>query len=325
MSRHAWIALFIVAALAAGYLTGLRSDVATDNALQKSTGIAPAKARSASLLSLVNPPPVSPRKLATSSAPLPPANTPVKAIYDDLSRRAGAGDATAAMRLFGDLNRCKNRKTLSTSLNFTTADDMPGDKDGMTRSLLDKLDATDALCADVDEAWIDGRGEWLRDAAVAGDAEAMVCYALSPNDFGPAFMSDGWFDWAERWRDEAPQFAAQAFAAGQADAIQLLLDGATDNRLPDGTREVSFQFGGLVTPDPEAAYIYARLYAAVAPGTDLARANHRVASTRQALSADQVAQADMLVDEQAPRFAAQAGDRRNVFPCAGTFRSMRPW
>jgi hypothetical protein len=266
--------------------------------------------------------------VSNKAAPLPPSGTPIVQIQDALAQRAQTGDIAAAMRLFGDLQHCRSRSTASALLDFAAKNkETPSfpEMRAATERVLNWLDVTDSLCNDVTAAQIDGRGEWLRDAALAGDDEAMVCYAMSPNDFGPPFLSAEWFDWTERWRNEAPAFVAQAFADGQADAIALLLDAYERPWSVDGIRMTTYQFGGLVAPDPQLAYAYALLNARIAPAASQRHAQALVDSARDGLSASQIAAAQTFADAEAPRFASAAGDPRSVFPCRDILHAARPW
>lgn len=266
---------------------------------------------------------VAPRQ-ATPSAPLPPIDTPLGKVYADLAARARNGDTAAAMRLVYDLQRCKQREFMASfttvvanrfrsEAGAATAKQMHDDNIQLERNL-DYLDKMDAFCAGITTAQIDRRGEWLHEAALDGDPEAMVCYANNPFDFGPKLLSDGWFDWAEQWRVDAPQFVAQAFGAGQADVIPLLQDAYSDMRITD-TRYTTYQFGQLMAPDPTLSYAYALLFERVVPQKYLPYAQRRATAAQQSLSTDQMAQAQAFADAESPRFAAQAGNRDNILPC----------
>lgn len=323
MQRYAWIAVAMVAALAAGYVTGLHTDIAVETLPKSSvTATAQSKHRQSLQTLITQAAQAAPSvKTAVPQSALPPSNTPIKTIYADLAQRAQDGDAAAAMRLFTDLQRCSARATAAQLLAMTpTSSDAP-----TVGPILDRLDATDSLCAGITDAQIGKRGELLRDASLAGDASAMVCYAMSPNDFGPKFLSSEWLVYADRWRDEAPAFAAQAFASGQADVISLLFD-AFDQRVSytDGFSFTSYAFGGLVAPDAEAAYAYALLYEKVAPSTDATRAWRRVQSARAGLTSAQIEAAETFAAAQAPRFSSQAGSRENLLPCGAGLRAGAP-
>ncbi|MGH8040471.1 MAG: hypothetical protein ACREPN_00310 [Rudaea sp.] len=276
---------------------------------------------------------------AAEFAPLPPANTPVKQIYDSLAARAKAGDAAASMRLFYDLQRCNKRGQQIQLLNAVDSWTDPSTKgfspdqraivvkqaNDEQQHLLDSLNATDQLCAGIPASDIDHFGEWLRTAALDGDAEAMVCYAAMPNDFGPKYLTDAWFDWMQRWRIEAPNFAAQAYAAGQGDVVALFRDAyGTDGYRVMNERFPMYPYSYLVTPDPVLAAGYAMLYQRLVPQSSVDSAQYQVVSAQEKLTPAQIVQAREFADAAWPNFAAQAGLRDNLMPCSASLRAGNP-
>jgi hypothetical protein len=261
---------------------------------------------------------------ATSSAPLPPPGTPLKDTYAELAARARSGDNAAAMRLVYDLQRCMHAKVvtplIAASPMLQIATDQATSKESEERNRaveksLDYLDKMDSFCAGITPDQIDQRGTWLRMAATNGDAEAMVCYAMAPFDFGPKMMSDAWFTWAEQWRANAPQFAAQAFAAGQADVIALLRDAYSEGTQLPNMRLTDFRYGQLVNPDPMLALAYGLLYERVAPPGALNGASRFTQQASSKLTPNQVARAQAFADAAWPRFMAHAGQHDNILPC----------
>ncbi len=254
--------------------------------------LAPAPARPAA------PPPVRPASARAPIEPLPAEGTPLAAIADELAERARAGDNAAAMRLAFDLQRC------SWKLGFT----------------LDQAAERSVFCEGIDHKRIDARGEWLLLAADRGDVEAMTCYAAHPNDLGPKFLSDAWFDWSQRWRDRAPAFAARAYELGQADLPGLLADAYSGHEL-HGMRVQHHAFTLLVQPDPARAAAYREISRRVSvggiPPVPLPGVRGDV------LSEIEQRRAQAMVDRDWPRFAQAPVDRSNQMPCIRLFRSMR--
>lgn len=252
MRHRRGVTVFLLAALAlgAGYFLG-RTNAQTNpaptaaaTAVTTAASPVPAFARHAAAPAQM-PTFKRPRtQVPVQSAALPPADTPLKQIFDSLAARAKSGDAAASMRLFHDLQRCNKRGQQMQLLNAVDSWRNPSAEDVSPeqhadlvkqaneeqQQLLDSLKSTDQLCAGIAASDIDQRGEWLRTAALDGDAEAMVCYAAAPNDFGPKYFTDTWFDWMQRWRTEAPKFAAQAYAAGQGDVVALFRDAYGDSQ-----------------------------------------------------------------------------------------------
>jgi hypothetical protein len=251
-------------------------------------------------------------------APLPPPGTALAKIYDNLAARARSGDAMAAMRLLMDLQRCSGRRNNVFMMNVLddslhTGHATGNETNAALKPILDGLDATDLLCAGITPEQIDRRGDWLRTAALNGDPEAMVCYAAWPNDFGPKFLSDAWFDWMQNWSKEAPEMAAQANAAGQADVVALFQEAYANNPIT-GQQNTMYPFGQLVQPDPILYVAYFDLYERLRPNSS-GSARAAELAKELALTPAQIAQAQAFADAQWPRFAAHAGERNNVIPC----------
>lgn len=344
--RGITVFLFAVLALGAGYFFG-RSHARSNAALTPAAAHT-LTVRSSNVAHAANATMPAPVHLPTfarthphssaESAPLPPAGTPLKQTYDDLAARAKAGDAAASMRLFHDLQRCNKRANQMQLLNAIDSwrNPAPGSAspeqiaaivkqaNDDQQHLLTALKATDQLCAEIPEDAINHFGEWLRTAALDGDAQAMVCYAGTPNDFGPKYLSTAWFDWMQRWRDEAPRFAAQAYAAGQADVVALLQDAYSDDQNFLNERMPQFSYGQLVTPDPVLAAGYAMLYERLVPQSAI-QSSHRVVIEHEAhLTSAQIEQARTFSDAAWPRFAAQAGRHGNLLPCIESRQANNP-
>ncbi|MEO8959033.1 MAG: hypothetical protein ABI304_08825, partial [Rudaea sp.] len=154
-----------------------------------------------------------------------------------------------------------------------------------------------------------------------GDAEAMVCYAAMPNDFGPKYLTDAWFDWVQRWRIEAPQFTAQAYAAGQGDVVALFRDAYGENQHMMNERFSAYPYSYLVTPEPVLAAGYAMLYQRLAPASSADSGQYQVVSTQEKLTPEQIEQARDFADAAWPNFAAQAGLPGNLEPCMQSLRA----
>ena len=333
MRYRNWAALLLAAvALGIGYWVGLAMPSPSLRELDSHGEAATRKssAKSAIAANAITPETISVRagiakRSARASAPLPPIDTPLQKIYADLAARAHAGDTAAAMRLVYDLQRCRMRDAMSSVTDLvanrfrseagTVTAKQTEEQNAELKGNLDYLDKMDALCTGITPEQIDRRGEWLREAASDGDPEAMVCYAANPFDFGPKPLSDAWFDWAEQWRTDAPQFVAQALSAGQADVIPLLQDAYSAGLQITDTRYTTYPFGQLMTPDPTLAYTYTLLFEKVAPEKYLSSVQRMAIAAQESLNADQIAQAQAFADAEWPRFAAQAGNHDNILPC----------
>ena len=265
-----------------------------------------------------------PTRATSSSSDLPAEGIPLANTYDHLVRLSNAGSSAASMRLFSDLTKCKNRAAKMAFLNYysfsPTVDDrtvvsQPADGLGPVRQAakksLDELDSTDELCHGITTAQTDQRGEYLRQAALQNDPEAMVCYATS-YELGPRYLSDAWFDYASRWQQEAPYFAQKAFDAGQTD-ILLPLIGALAPDDPDSHK--TYRLSEVVKPNQQLAYALALLYLRLVPTDQLEQARQQAAYLSRGLHPDELAEARSTTDSLWPRFAHSRGDKRATTPC----------
>lgn len=168
-----------------------------------------------------------------------------------LQARADAGDAQAACRLGVDLLRCQAVAHLSDDTAQALA------KQELDLAEKGKLDAADNAaamligileiqqhCAGLDKDLIARGGHYLRQAALAGEPDAVVRYAAG-GAFGltgsMAFITTPEFD---QWRREAPLMVQRALEAGQPGAVLLMLQ----------SHSMNFFFLPWVTPpDAEAA------------------------------------------------------------------------
>jgi hypothetical protein len=265
--------------------------------------------------------------------PLPPAGTPLSSTFDTLRRLSVAGGAKAARRLFDDLTVCSEREKNMRWLSSRTFSRSEGIRrfgpspfvDKSIEESLAQLDASDALCDGVTPEQIDARGEELRRAAMLGDAAALVCYAESPLNRSPKYLSNAWFDYVDRWKVEAPEFARRAFDAGQANVIPLLVDAYAPQ---NGEGGKSFEFGQLIAPDPRLAYAMTLLYARLVPEAEKGRVQASADGLGVGLTSNELDEAQRFVDREWPRFASQAGNIGNTEPCSGVtyrFNTIKEW
>ena len=255
-----------------------------------------------------------------ASQPLPPPDTPLSNIYSDLLARSNAGDANAAMRLFSDLTKCKSREKKMSQVNHLSFPSKDNGEGIAHPQLVDKdlrdLEAADRLCKDISNTAIETRGDQLRQAALDGDAEAMVCYSMSTADVGPNYLTNSWFDYADRWIQEAPSFAQKAFEMGQADVIPLLIDAYTPS---DPSSMKNYQFSELISPDAQKAYGLALLYKRLVPSSSIDAAESIASRLGANLSLGQRLSAQQFADATWPKFAQSAASEKNIGPCFGVY------
>ena len=163
-------------------------------------------------------------------APMPPTTLPLRDSAASLRSRADAGDSLAACRLGVELLRCvelghmgpdHDRWWASRQAELEAkGDDSGASEIAVTRSGLARLREE---CADVPEALVSQAHRYVRQAALAGEPEAMIRYAvgetlmMGPSNF--AFLGTPRFD---EWRREAPQVLMAALESGTPEAALLL-------------------------------------------------------------------------------------------------------
>lgn len=217
-------------------------------------GETPATARAVSPTARQDPPPAMPVAGRGPDIPLPPPSAPLAETLPLLRARADAGDGRAACRLATELIRCQQ------------AGEFPADMTPLEREYEAKGNlaaanhfAEQALwtnemairCRDLPPDLRDRGGHYLRQAALAGDASAMLAYAegMHWRLDGRGIALDPLFD---RWRTEAPQMAQRALEAGLPAANYYFWMAYQDD---------FSLFGALVPDDPYRAYVHHLLMA----------------------------------------------------------------
>lgn len=163
--------------------------------------------------------------LPATLPPLPADDTPIAAALPSLQARADAGDSQAACRLGIELLRCSHRDNLvaanaeafARQERQLEAKGQLDDADEVAASLLANADLQ-RRCAGLDAAQIARAGHYVRQAALAGEPEAVLRYAqgetLGPGNF--RFVRSPAFD---TWRREARPLLERALRAGQPAAV----------------------------------------------------------------------------------------------------------
>jgi len=175
-----------------------------------------------------------------SATPLPPWGEPLGANFDALRRRADAGDARAACRIGVELSLCTGTQPPQ-----DPAADAPSTSSARAND-----------CQGFDASLRGQAAGYLRKAALAGNADAMLRYAsgaFSVQASDPRshneFLQDPVFG---DWYDEALPMVQRALHAGDPRAAQLLANAYADD---DGL------FDARVPDDPVQARTYAVLLA----------------------------------------------------------------
>lgn len=153
----------------------------------------------------------------------------------DLAARAGAGDAIAACQLAAELTTCRTNETLRALQNT------------------DPEFAATARCDELLASHRDRHFQWLRQAAHAGEPEAMLRYAKGEG-FGLPGAS---FDYLrspnfDTWRREAPAMLQSLLEAGYPEAAIYRM--MANDALMGGP------MANLVQPDPVQDLAYNELF-----------------------------------------------------------------
>ena len=201
-------------------------------------------------------------------APLPPANAPIAAIAATLQQRADAGDSRAACRLAAELIRCRQDAAYLAAV----ADPQSPMSDRLARA--GKLDEAISLdermlakseqqrqCHALPAGLLDRAGDYLAQAARAGEPEAMILY-VEGQHFAPTGMgrlSDPGFD---AWRRETPAMAQALLRRGAPEAVFILALAYGDDE---------DWFGGLVPDDPLLSEAYSQLLRRLSGRADASR------------------------------------------------------
>jgi hypothetical protein len=193
---------------------------------------------------------------AKPSAALPPADQPIQQTYAALAARGRAGDVAAALRLQKDLDTCRDARNAAAG--YRSGSVAPGKSvDELAR--IDRIQQRTLSdlrrCEGVSRAQVLEAEDWLRQAALSGDPEAMLCNATFPAAGREDTLSPEWRRYTFRWRDEAPGMAERALFAGLPEAAGVLA--AMYSPVPDVSFSASI---GLIGDRPDLAYFYARIY-----------------------------------------------------------------
>jgi hypothetical protein len=160
--------------------------------------------------------------------------------------------------------------------------------------------ATEKRCEGIAAEKVAESADWIRQAALAGDVEAKLCYAIAPNEWNRDVLSPQWVDWAERWNTESPAMVRQAFESGLPEAAAVLSNmyAAWQPREPR-------PWSGRLGDDPYWSYAYAVVAQQTLSSTHAARWAEIVRQRAAALNADQIARADAWAGDARSRIRFQ--------------------
>jgi len=243
-----------------------------------------------------------------SSATLPPPGTPLVQIYDDLKRRADAGDAQAASRLYREVHSCavlRRFNQLIAAVNSAAADNnypqaaevaVVAGRHQIPRhlqKLRDYVRDNTARCDGAIDAQIDSMIPVTLQAAKLGDVEATQCFVASDFD-----MMDGLLDhpeWLAQYRLETPGLVDAALLKGDWVVVELM------RHAYSGTF-ADTPLGQLFSADPVMDYRYLKLERLGASGDFATKQDVFLARAAAQLSRDQIAESDAWANATFARY-----------------------
>ncbi|CAD0364302.1 hypothetical protein ABQZ69_09640 [Xanthomonas sp. WHRI 8391] len=304
-SRKLVIATVVVLAVAAICVAWLRW-----HRLDQVVGANPVRAPSAVTLGRQ-------AKPGVASAPLPPADVPLRQVFNELSRRAEKGDPAAACRLASELDRCdgiqqqlatydelawraqraRERKVVTPN-EGANADAWNKMLDGMAMGLVKAADR----CEGIRQVSVAERVALWRQGALGGNPGALAHYAV-----GNAFRRRDMLELLpelQRYRKEAESMALQAASRGDLQT-SLALAAAYSPRRDTGER---FFLAQVVKPDLARSLALYRRGSQQLPATAGLRSREviddNIAWLRQHATASDLARADVLGNEWARKWSA---------------------
>ena len=195
-------------------------------------------------------PPAQTPVAARTTAPLPADDAPIADVVAQLQARADAGDRLAACRLGAELVLCGHLENRGEHRAWGHGDvseppsSLPDDQHARWHAEQQWRQARLAGCRGLPAATKARGTHYLRQAALAGEPEAMRRYALGEHlaPYRNDLLASPLFD---EWLREAPEFAVRAVRNGDVAVLDRLQHAyRTDDWVP---------FSGLVADDPEMA------------------------------------------------------------------------
>jgi len=246
-----------------------------------------------------------PVREARGQSSLPPPGTPLPALYDELKRRADAGDAEAAMGLLHEVHRCIELRQTRRVL----ADIPPGmtaDQDRQisfvrssrvqikrVREMTEYVQANAARCEGATDAQLASFTPLLLQAAQLGDLKALHCYVGSDFETMNGLIDHP--EWIDQYKSQVPGLVESALQRGDWLTVELL------------RHDYSSAFGAsprgqLFGIDPIRDYRLLRLEQLGATGGFADRLAPMVAGAAKALSPAQTAAAEAWAKDYYSRY-----------------------
>lgn len=239
--------------------------------------------------------------------PLPAADAPLAQTFDELKKRADAGDTEAADRLFHDVNRCFTAREIEQNvsvmspiaLDATTDNSSPEmlqAQDVMLQGMqntLEKVKKARPLCANVPDDDLDQFVPITLQAAQLGSQRAISCYLGSALEHSPGLLDHP--EWLTQFKQNAMALAQSGIEQGNWTTVGLLGNSYS------GFFRYSL-LGQVTGIDPALAYRYIKLEQLGATEKFGAAANTDLANAAQRVTADQIAAGDAWAQDTFSRY-----------------------
>jgi hypothetical protein len=255
-----------------------------------------------------------PRPAGLKSEASPPPGTPLAQIYDILKRRADAGDAAAATRLFHEVHRCnvvqQDSRMLAEAMRLATTNENPGNTSigivrgsqvdvKLVRAVSAFVQANSARCEGVTVEHLASITPLTLRVAQLGDLEALDCYVGSRFDRMEGLLTHP--EWVEQYRTQVPALVESALQRGDWFVVELL------RQAYSGTSE-SEPLSQLFGSDPAMAYRLLRLERLGATGNFADELEVSLAAAARELTPGQVANADAWAGDFHSRYFTTASN-----------------
>ncbi len=255
-----------------------------------------------------------PSKSHPAPKPLPPTNTPVIEVLDQLEAEASKGNARAACRLSMDLTRCRMLPEMrEIALHEVTAaarESSGSSSEAASARRILQLHAfirsSEDLCVGLEPARTDHAWQYLLQAAQAGHVDSMLRFAIRPPLSETYFSRDieGW----TAYREQAIPLLERAASEGSSLAVYHLYRAYSGMSMPGGIE--------VENSDPARAYAALVLLQRSATPIESTRMVERLDRLRGALSAEQYRRAQEFASTLGARGFARRSEGDPAFASA---------
>jgi hypothetical protein len=257
------------------------------------------------------------RTAGEAHSPLPPKDTPLRQIFDQLKSRADAGDPAAASRLYHDTQRCRyvayiNRTVADVAKRMLTQNttnmsaqqlSLRENMLGQMQHQLDEARQNQPFCEGVTSTQLNQLLPMAFRAAQLGDNDAADCYIG-----GPFLVQDGILDhpeWLTQYKQNAMTVADQAVQRGDWTMVAQLRAAYA------GTFDLD-NFSQITGYDPALQYRYLKLQRLGAEAKDVEFFQNEIGALTPSLSETDIAAGDAWANDAYRRYFSAQSDSHAV-------------